>query len=138
MPALLALPLSVFGGFVSVFIPVIGTYLGAAIPILVTLAVQGLVAALIVLAHVLVYQLVENAGLSPKISAETTNLSGGLAFASALAGGSLARPVGAFLAPPTAALITSFITNYATTYNVVYESPSTTDDPEPSTKASEP
>jgi predicted PurR-regulated permease PerM len=132
MPVLLALPLSVFGGFVSVFIPVIGTYLGAAIPILVTLAVQGLVAALIVLAYVLVYQLVENAWLSPKISAETMNLSGGLAFASALAGGSLAGPVGAFLALPTAALVTSFISNYATTYDVVYESPSTTDDPQDS------
>ena len=137
MPVALALPLSVFGGFVSVFIPVIGTYLGAAIPILVTLAVQGLVAALIVLAYVIVYQLVENAWLSPRISAETMNLSGGLAFASALAGGSLAGPVGAFLALPTAALITSFISNYATTYDVVYESPSTMDDPQPSTKASD-
>ncbi len=136
MPVLFAIPLSVFGSFVSVFIPVIGTYLGAAIPILVTLAVQGLVAALIVLAYVLVYQLIENAWLSPKISAETMNLSGGLAFASALAGGSLAGPVGAFLALPTAALISSFVSNYATTHEVVYESPSTTD-PEQPTKASD-
>ncbi|MFW2383792.1 MAG: AI-2E family transporter, partial [Acidimicrobiales bacterium] len=80
------------------------------------------------LGYVLVYQLVENAWLSPKISSETMNLSGGVAFASALAGGSLAGPVGAFLALPTAALITSFVSNYATTYDVVYESPSTTDD----------
>jgi len=39
MPVVFALPLSVFGSFVSVFIPVIGTYLGAAVRILVTLAV---------------------------------------------------------------------------------------------------
>jgi len=138
MPVLFALPLSVFGGFVSVFIPVIGTYLGAAIPILVTLAVQGLVAALIVLGYVLVYQLLENTWLSPKISAETMNLSGGLAFASALAGGSLAGPVGAFLALPTAALISSFISNYATTYDVVYESASTIDEFVPSPEGSTP
>ena len=56
--------------------------------------------------------------LSPRISAETMNLSGGLA----LAGGALAGPVGAFLALPTAALISSFIANYATTYDVVYQS----------------
>jgi predicted PurR-regulated permease PerM len=136
MPVLFAVPLSVFGSFVSVFIPVIGTYLGAAIPILVTLAVQGLFAALIVLAYVLVYQLIENVWLSPKISAETMNLSGGLAFASALAGGSLAGPVGAFLALPTAALISSFVSNYATTHEVVYESPSTNDREQP-TKASD-
>ena len=66
------------------------------------------------------------------------NLSGGLAFASALAGGSLAGPVGAFLALPTAALISSFISNYATTYDVVYESASTTDDLDPATKGSTP
>jgi predicted PurR-regulated permease PerM len=138
MPVALAIPLSVFGAFVSVFIPVIGTYLGAAIPILVTLAVQGFVAALIVLAYVLVYQLIENAWLNPRISAETMNLSGGLAFASALAGGSLAGPVGAFLALPTAALISSFISNYATTYDVVYESASTTDDLDPATNTSRP
>lgn len=122
LPVTLALPLAVFGGFVSVFIPVIGTYLGAAIPLLVTLAVEGLVAALIVLGYVLVYQMIENIWLSPSISAETMNLSGGLAFASALAGGSLAGPVGAFLALPTAALLVSFISNYAQTYDVINDS----------------
>lgn len=127
MPVGLAIPLSVFGAFVSVFIPVIGTFLGAAIPIVLTLAVQGLVAAAIVLGYVLVYQLIENTSLNPRISAETMNLSGGLAFASALTGGSLAGPVGAFLALPTAALISSFVSNYATTYDVAYESPSVSD-----------
>jgi predicted PurR-regulated permease PerM len=127
LPVTLALPLAVFGGFVSVFIPVIGTYLGAAIPLLVTLAVEGLVAALIVLGYVLVYQVIENTWLSPRISAETMNLSGGLAFASALAGGSLAGPVGAFLALPTAALLVSFIDNYAKTYDVI-DDPSNSDE----------
>jgi len=84
-------------------------YLGAAIPILVTLAVEGHGAALILLGYVLIYQLLENSWLSPKLSARTMSLSGGLAFASALAGGSLAGPVGAFLVLPTAALIFSFI-----------------------------
>jgi predicted PurR-regulated permease PerM len=110
MPVAFAIPLSVFGGFVSVFIPVIGTYLGAAVPILITLAVQGIVAALILLGYVLVYQVIENTWLSPRISAETMNLSGGLAFASALAGGSLAGPVGAFLA-----LLRSFLHSSPTT-----------------------
>ncbi len=122
VPVSMSLPLSVFGAFVSVCIPVIGTYLGAAIPILVTAAVAGLGAALIVLGYVLLYQLVENSWLSPKLSSETMSLSGGMAFGAALAGGSLAGPMGAFLALPTAALITSFVTNYATTYEVAYKS----------------
>jgi len=50
--------------------------------------------------------------------------------------GSLAGPVGAFLALPTAALISSFVSYYATTHEVVYESPSTNDTEQP-TKASD-
>ena len=137
MPVGFAIPLSVFGGFISVFIPVIGTYLGAAVPILVTLAVQGIVAALILLGYVLVYQVIENTWLSPRISAETMNLSGGLAFASALAGGSLAGPVGAFVALPTAALISSFISNYATTYDVAYQSASDDSSVDPASEKGE-
>ena len=117
----LSLSLALFGSFVSVFIPVIGTYIGGAIPVLMSLAIEGWVAGLIVLGYVLVYQQVENYWLSPKLSAETMSLSGATAFGAALAGGAIAGPMGAFLALPTAALITSFVTNYATTYDVVYE-----------------
>ena len=42
MPVVYALPMSVFEGFVAEFIPAVGTYIGAAVPILMTLAVQGL------------------------------------------------------------------------------------------------
>ncbi|HEX6254307.1 MAG TPA: AI-2E family transporter [Euzebyales bacterium] len=123
MPVSLALPLAVFAGFVSVFIPAIGTYLGSAIPILLTLAVQGLVAALAVLGYALVYQQLENYWLSPRISAGTMSLNGGVAFGAALAGGAIAGPIGAFVALPVAALISAVISNYAASYEVVYHSP---------------
>ncbi|MCL1594371.1 MAG: AI-2E family transporter, partial [Actinomycetia bacterium] len=87
MPVSLAIPLAVFGGFVSVFIPAIGTYIGGAIPIALTLAIQGVVPALIVLGYVLIYQQVENYWLSPKISAKTMTLNGAVAFGGALFGG---------------------------------------------------
>jgi predicted PurR-regulated permease PerM len=123
VPTALAIPLALFGAFVSVFIPAVGTYIGGAIPIFVTLAIQGLVAGLVVLGYVLVYQQIENYWLSPKISANTMSLNGGVAFGAALAGGALAGPMGAFMALPVAALITSFISNYAAHHDVVYESP---------------
>lgn len=122
MPVLFALPLSVFEAFVSTFIPAVGTYIGAAVPILVTLAVQGLVAALILLAWTLVYQQIENYWLSPKLSAETMELNGGVAFGAALAGGAIAGPIGAFMSLPVAALITAVISNLGKTYEVVYHS----------------
>lgn len=123
VPVGLAIPLAIFAGFVSEFIPNIGTYIGAAIPILLTLALQGLVPALAVLGYALVYQQVENYWLSPHISAKTMELNGGLAFGAALAGGALFGPMGAFMALPVAALIYAFITNYRRrSYEVVYRS----------------
>ncbi len=122
MPLTYALPLSVFEGFVAEFIPAVGTYIAAAVPIALTLVVEGLTAALILLVWVLIYQQVENYYLSPKISANTMEINGGVAFGSALAGGAIAGPMGAFAALPVAALITSLIKNTGKTYEVVYRS----------------
>jgi predicted PurR-regulated permease PerM len=131
VPVGLAIPLAIFGGFVSEFIPNIGTYIGGAIPIALTLAVQGLVPALIVFGYVLVYQQIENYWLSPRISAKTMELNAGLAFGSALAGGALFGPMGAFMALPVAALISSFIKNYRHGHVVVYRSSYAEDDSSP-------
>lgn len=122
LPVSLALAMALFGSFVSVFIPVIGTYIGGVVPILLSLAIQGLTAAIIVLAYVLVYQQIENYWLSPKLSARTMSLNGGVAFGAALAGGALAGPMGAFVALPVAALISSLISNYLASHEVVYQS----------------
>ncbi len=122
MPVVYALPMSVFEGFVAEFIPAVGTYIGAAVPILMTLAVQGLGSGLILLVWTLIYQQGENYWLSPKLSAETMSINGGVAFGSALAGGAIAGPMGAFMALPFAALITSIISNSGKTYAVVYAS----------------
>ena len=131
VPVGLAIPLAIFGGFVSEFIPTIGTYIGGAIPIALTLAIQGLVPALIVLGYVLVYQQIENYWLSPKISSKTMELNAALAFGSALAGGALFGPMGAFMALPVAALIYSFIKNYRHGHEVVYRSAYADDDQSP-------
>jgi predicted PurR-regulated permease PerM len=122
MPLLYAIPLAIFEGFVAEFIPAIGTYLGAAIPIMLALVVLGLPEALILLVWVLIYQQAENYWLSPKISSNTMELNGAVAFGAALAGGAIAGPMGAFAALPVAALITSIIKNTGKSYEVVYHS----------------
>lgn len=121
MPVALSLPLAIFGGFVAAFIPAIGTYLGSAVPIVMTLAIQGWFGALMVLAYALVYQQIENYWLSPKISSQTMTLNGAVAFGGALAGGAMFGPMGAFVALPVAALITAFVSNFAKHSEVVYE-----------------
>jgi len=113
-----AFPLAVFQGLVAEFIPIVGTYIAGAIPLVVVLAEVGPVAALIVLIEIVVYQQIENYYLSPKISAKTMELNAGIAFAAALAGGSVGGFIGAFFALPIAATIQAFITEYSRKYEV--------------------
>jgi predicted PurR-regulated permease PerM len=122
MPVVYALPLSVFQAFMAEFIPAVGTYIGAAVPILVTLAVQGFGAAVVLLVWTVIYQQLENYLLSPRLVATTMSINGGVAFGSALAGAALAGPIGAFMAPVVAALITSIGSNSGKFYDVVYRS----------------
>ena len=114
-----ALPLSLFAGFVSAFIPIVGTYIGGAIPVLVVLAENGSTDALIVVAEIVLYQQLENYVLSPRISAKTIELNAGVAFGAAMAGGAVGGFVGAFFALPIAATIQAFISTYSKTYDVV-------------------
>jgi predicted PurR-regulated permease PerM len=122
LPPVFAFPLAVFMGFVSEFIPAIGTYIGAAVPILVVLAVQGIASAVILLVWVLLYQWVENMFLSPRLSAKTMELNGAVAFGATLAGAAVGGPMGAFMALPLAALITAVVKNSGKRYEVVYMS----------------
>lgn len=109
VPTQYAFPLAAFQGLVAEFIPAVGTYIGAAIPVLFVLAEQGFVQAIVVVVYVFIYQQLENAWLSPRISAQTMSLNAGVAFGSALAGGALAGPIGAFVALPVAGMITAFL-----------------------------
>jgi predicted PurR-regulated permease PerM len=113
-----ALPLALWMGFVSQFIPVVGTYIAAAVPLLVALLSDPW-SALIFLIYVLVYQQIENYLLSPRITARTMSLHPAVAFFAALAGGSLNGIVGAFMALPAAAIIQALISSYLTRHEVV-------------------
>jgi predicted PurR-regulated permease PerM len=97
-----ALPLAIWQGFVSQFIPVVGTYIAAAIPLLVAL-LEDPWAALFFLIFVVVYQQIENYFLAPRITARTMQLHPAVAFGAALAGGAISGLIGAFLALPAAA-----------------------------------
>ena len=121
LPLVYALPMALFMGFVSEFIPMIGTYIGAIVPILVILAVQGPAQAIIFVVWVIIYQQLENYWLSPRFSSKTMELNGAVAFGSAIFGGAIAGPMGAFMALPVAALITAIVKNAGRTYAVVVE-----------------
>jgi predicted PurR-regulated permease PerM len=137
-----AAPLALWQGFVSQFIPVVGTYIAAAVPLVVAL-LEDPWSALFFLIFVLVYQQIENYFLSPKITARTMQLHPAVAFGAALAGASINGLIGAFMALPAAAVIQATVSTYLTRHDVVDteltredarpEEPANDEDPQPET-----
>jgi predicted PurR-regulated permease PerM len=113
-----AAPLALWQGFVSQFIPVVGTYIAAAIPLVVAL-LEDPWKALFFLIFVLIYQQIENYLLAPRITARTMQLHPAVAFGAALAGGSISGLIGAFMALPAAAVIQSTVSTYLKRHEVV-------------------
>ncbi|MEX2204269.1 MAG: AI-2E family transporter, partial [Actinomycetota bacterium] len=112
-----AVPLALWQGLVSQFIPVVGTYIAAAVPLVVALLEDPWSAA-IFLGFVLVYQQIENYLLAPRITARTMQLHPAVAFGAALAGGSISGLLGAFMALPAAAVIQATVSSYLTRHEV--------------------
>jgi predicted PurR-regulated permease PerM len=113
-----AVPLALWQGFVSQFIPVVGTYIAAAVPLLVAL-LEDPWSALFFLIFVVVYQQIENYLLSPRITARTMQLHPAVAFGAALAGGSISGLIGAFMALPAAAVIQATVSTYLKRHEVI-------------------
>lgn len=119
MPWLFAVPLAVFGAFFVEFIPLVGGYIGIAIPVVFMLVEKGWVRALILLAWAIIYQQIHDYLLSPRISSRTMTLSPGVALGSALLGGAIAGPLGALFAMPTAGMVTAFLSTYLPSQPIV-------------------
>lgn len=121
-PAALAIWIAV----VSQFVPVVGTYLAAVLPLLLAV-IDNPLSAVWVAVVILVYQQVENYAVAPRITAQTMAIHPAVAFASVLAGGALLGPVGAILALPLAATGTAIASTYLQRHEVV-DSALTADD----------
>lgn len=113
-----ALPLAIWMGLISQFIPVIGTYIAAAVPLLVAV-IENPWSAFAVLIYVLLYQQVENYLISPKLTAKTMQLHPAIAIGAALAGGSIYGPIGAFLALPAAAILQVIASTYIRRHEII-------------------
>ena len=105
-----AVPLAMWMGLVSQFIPTVGTYIAMSLPLLVVV-VQSPWKALVLLVFFTVYQQIENYLLSPRITARTMELHPAVAFGCAIAGASIAGLIGAFIALPVAAIVQALISS---------------------------
>jgi predicted PurR-regulated permease PerM len=113
-----AVPLALWMGLVSQFIPTVGTYIAMALPLLVAV-VESPVKALVLLVFFVAYQQVENYLLSPRITGKTMELHPAIAFGCAIAGASIAGLIGAFIALPVAAIVQASVSSALDRHDVI-------------------
>lgn len=113
-----ALPLAVFVGVVSQFVPTIGTYIGGALPVLLAL-MDSVPKAIGVVVFIVVYQQIENLWLQPKISERTMELNPAVSFLSVIGFGAIFGALGAFLALPVVATIQAVSGTYIRRHELV-------------------
>lgn len=113
-----ALPLALWMGLISQFIPVVGTFIAAALPLMVAL-LENPWSALVFVIFVLLYQQFENYILGPRVTARTMQLHPAIAVGAALIGGTLAGVLGAFIALPVAAIMQVMVGAYIKRHEVI-------------------
>jgi predicted PurR-regulated permease PerM len=111
------LPMGIFAGVVSQFIPTIGTYIGVAVPALFAVFEEPIDVLWIVI-FATIYQQIENYVLTPRISTRTMDINSGVALASVFVGAALFGPIGAIIGIPLAAIIIAVFEAYGQRYAV--------------------
>lgn len=114
-----AIPLGLWVGVVSQIIPVLGTYLAAALPIVIALGDNGFKTSLFVLVAVTVYQQMENNVLSPKITRSRLDIHPVISLLAVIVGARLAGAAGALFAIPLVATISALSDAYVKRHDVV-------------------
>jgi predicted PurR-regulated permease PerM len=110
--------LALWVGLIGQFLPVVGSYIAGALPVLVTF-IDSPTKAIVVLALIVLYRQVQNYLFAPRILARTMELHPAIAFGAALAGGAILGGVGAVLALPAAAMAQAIISNLGPRYAVL-------------------
>jgi predicted PurR-regulated permease PerM len=114
------LPMALWVGVTSQFLPVIGTYLGIALPLLATVFTEPRTALVIVIFATL-YQQLENYILVPRVSRRTMDIHPAVAFASVVVGIALFGWIGGLVAIPLTAVIVSVASAYGHRYELIPE-----------------
>ena len=114
------LPLGLFAGVVSQFIPTIGTYIGVAIPA-VFAALQDPIDVVWIILFATVYQQIESYVFTPRVSRATMDVHPAIALGSVFVGFAFFGPIGAIIGIPLAAAVIAVIETYGDRYELVPE-----------------
>ncbi|QDQ93517.1 AI-2E family transporter [Rhodococcus sp. WB9] len=116
------LPLALWTGIVSQFVPTLGTYLAIALPAIIAAASQPMDGVWVIVFGT-VYQQIENYVLHPRITSATVSIHPAVAFGSVIVGASLFGPVGALVSVPVVAAIQALVETYGRRYELVADAP---------------
>jgi predicted PurR-regulated permease PerM len=114
------LPFALLVGVTAQFIPMVGTYIGIALPVLATVFVSPWKAIAIV-AFATVYQQIESYFFTPRVSAKTMDVNPAIALAAVFVGAAIWGPLGALIGIPLAAAGVSILQTYRRSYDLVPE-----------------
>ncbi|WP_165496245.1 AI-2E family transporter [Alloscardovia theropitheci] len=123
------LPLALACGLISQFVPMIGTYLGGALPAIFAWGTNGIRPAIYIVIFIIVYQQIENNLLSPMITRSTMDLNPAIALLGVFAFSAEWGALGGFLALPIIASIQALLSTYLKRYDLVDSE--LLDDPKP-------
>ncbi|MEV0946912.1 AI-2E family transporter [Rhodococcus sp. NPDC049939] len=111
------LPLALWTGIVSQFVPTLGTYLAIALPAIIAAAAQPMDGVWVVVFGT-VYQQIENYILHPRITSKTVSIHPAVAFGSVIVGASLFGAIGALVSVPVVAVIQALVETYGRRYEL--------------------
>jgi predicted PurR-regulated permease PerM len=114
------LPFALLVGVTAQFVPMIGTYIGVALPVLATVFASPWKAVAVV-AFATVYQQIESYYFTPRVSAKTMDVNPAIALAAVFVGAAIWGPLGALIGIPLAAAGVSILETYSRKYELVPE-----------------
>jgi predicted PurR-regulated permease PerM len=114
------LPFALFVGLTTQFVPLVGTYVGVALPVLATVSTSPWRAVAIVV-FATVYQQVENYVFTPRVSKRTMDVNPAIALAAVFVGAAVWGPIGALIGIPLAAAGVAILDTYKHSYELVPE-----------------
>jgi predicted PurR-regulated permease PerM len=114
------LPMGIFAGVVSQFIPTIGTYIGVAIPALFA-AFDNPINVVWIIIFATVYQQIESYVFTPRVSRATMDIHPAIALGSVFVGFAFFGPIGAIIGIPLAAAVIAVIETYGNRHQLVPE-----------------
>ncbi|WP_169331224.1 AI-2E family transporter [Alloscardovia criceti] len=123
------LPLALACGIISQFVPMIGTYIGGALPAIFAWGSNGIRPAIYIVIFIIVYQQIENNLISPMITRSTMDLNPAIALLGVFAFSAVGGALAGFLALPIIASIQALLSTYLRRYDLVDSE--LLDDPKP-------